>query len=91
MYLGVQTGEVEPFVCELLTGLTAIIQDLETHQIHMFFEAVGLMIAAEADIKRRELYLVRYKCLDCMLIDARNKMIGSVSNICRCCNFINAI
>eukprot|EP00884_Botryococcus_braunii_P004854 jgi/Botrbrau1/1436/Bobra.0063s0127.1 len=56
-FVSLQAGEVEPFVCELLQGLTAIIQDLETHQIHMFFEAVGLMIAAETDAKRREYYL----------------------------------
>lgn len=61
LHAGVQTGEVEPFVCELLTSLTAIIQDLETHQIHMFFEAVGLMIAAELDAKKREVYLVSPK------------------------------
>ncbi|KAK9807779.1 hypothetical protein WJX72_008954 [[Myrmecia] bisecta] len=54
-----QVGESEPFICELLTGLTAIIQDLETHQIHMFYEAVGLMIAADSDPKRREEYLTR--------------------------------
>lgn len=42
-----QVGETEPFISELLTGLTGTIQDLETHQIHMFYEAVGAMIAAE--------------------------------------------
>lgn len=53
-----QVGETEPFICELLTSLTATIQDLETHQIHMFYEAVGLMIGAEVDPKKREEYLV---------------------------------
>ena len=42
-----QVGETEPFISELLTGLTATIQDLETHQIHMFYEAVGGMVAAD--------------------------------------------
>lgn len=42
-----QVGESEPFISELLTGLSATIQDLETHQIHMFYEAVGLMISAD--------------------------------------------
>ena len=42
-----QVGESEPFISELLTGLTATIQDLETHQIHMFYEAVGLMVSAD--------------------------------------------
>ena len=43
----VQVGEQEPFISELLTGLTITIQDLESHQIHMFYEAVGMMIAAD--------------------------------------------
>lgn len=55
----VQVGETEPFIAELLGDLTATIQDLETHQIHMFYEAVGLMISADSDAKRREQYLVR--------------------------------
>ena len=54
-----QIGESEPFICELLTALTATILDLESHQIHMFYEAVGLMISAESDPKKREAYLVR--------------------------------
>ena len=54
-----QVGETEPFIAELLGELTATIQDLETHQIHMFYEAVGLMISADSDKQRREQYLVR--------------------------------
>lgn len=54
-----QVGESEPFIAELLNELTATIQDLETHQIHMFYEAVGLMISADSDKQRREAYLVR--------------------------------
>ena len=53
-----QVGETEPFIAELLGELTNTIQDLETHQIHMFYEAVGLMISADADTKRRDQYLV---------------------------------
>ena len=34
------------------------LQDLETHQIHMFYEAVGLMIGAETSPEKREEYLV---------------------------------
>lgn len=54
-----QIGETEPFISELLTGLTNIIQDLETHQIHMFYEAVALMTCAEASATKREEYLTR--------------------------------
>lgn len=54
-----QVGETEPFISELLTGLAATIQDLEPHQVHMFYEAVGAIIAADPDAKRREGYLGR--------------------------------
>ena len=57
---GLQVGETEPFISELLGELTTTIQDLETHQIHMFYEAVGLMISADADNRRRDQYLVRF-------------------------------
>ncbi|EFJ16798.1 hypothetical protein SELMODRAFT_233936 [Selaginella moellendorffii] len=52
-----QVGESEPFVCELLKLLPSIILDLENHQIHTFYEAVGSMIQAESDPYRREEYL----------------------------------
>jgi len=54
-----QVGESEPFISELLTNLTATIQDLEQHQIHMFYEAVGIMVSAEHDTKKRDEYLAR--------------------------------
>ena len=54
-----QLGEQEPFVCELLSGLAATIQDLEAHQVHMFYEAVGLMVGADADQGKRAAYLER--------------------------------
>ena len=46
-FVVLQLQEQQPFVAELLDGLTATIQDLQPHQIHAFFEAVGLMIGAE--------------------------------------------
>lgn len=57
-------GEKEPFIVELLNGLTTTIQDLETHQIHTFYEAVALTIgaAADSDPRRREEYLVLATC-----------------------------
>ena len=58
-FVGLQVGESQPFVCELLDNLTSTIKDLELHQIHMFYEAVGIMIAAEPDINKQELYLSR--------------------------------
>ena len=53
-----QIGEQETFISELLNELTLTIQDLETHQIHMFYEAVGLMIGADTSRDKQEQYLV---------------------------------
>ena len=55
----VQMGEHEAFIHELLQQLTATIQHLESHQIHMFYEAVGLMVGAEHLEPKRNEYLVR--------------------------------
>ena len=52
-------GEHEAFIHELLQQLTATIQHLESHQIHMFYEAVGLMVGAEHLEPKRNEYLVR--------------------------------
>jgi hypothetical protein len=41
-----QTGETMPLVEELLGNLRVITCDLEPHQLHTFYEAVGYMISA---------------------------------------------
>jgi hypothetical protein len=48
-FVVLQLQEQQPFVAELLDNLTATIQDLQPHQIHSFFESVGLMIGAEGE------------------------------------------
>ncbi|KXZ44730.1 hypothetical protein GPECTOR_63g55 [Gonium pectorale] len=58
-FVVLQVQEREPFICELLNGLTETIQDLQPHQIHTFYEAVGLMIGAESDPSKRDDYLHR--------------------------------
>ncbi|XP_019423472.1 PREDICTED: protein EXPORTIN 1A isoform X2 [Lupinus angustifolius] len=54
-----QVGENEPFVSELLSGLSTTIADLEPHQIHAFYESVGNMVQAESDAQKRDEYLQR--------------------------------
>ncbi|KAK3239812.1 Exportin-1, partial [Cymbomonas tetramitiformis] len=49
----------EPFISELLNGLGETIKDLEAHQIHIFYEAVGEMIHSELDLKKKEDYINR--------------------------------
>eukprot|EP01012_Entosiphon_sulcatum_P019589 TRINITY_DN24503_c0_g1_i1.p1 TRINITY_DN24503_c0_g1~~TRINITY_DN24503_c0_g1_i1.p1 ORF type:complete len:1057 (-),score=290.97 TRINITY_DN24503_c0_g1_i1:3-3173(-) len=44
-----QPGEPGPFVDELLNDLRDIIRDLDQPHIHVFYEAVGLIIAAAPD------------------------------------------
>ncbi len=60
-----QIGEQETFISELLNELTGTIQDLETHQIHMFYEAVGLMIGADATREKQDHYLVSHDAVSC--------------------------
>eukprot|EP00803_Ostreobium_quekettii_P010458 evm.model.scf_31.9 EVM.evm.TU.scf_31.9 scf_31:180059-191953(+) len=53
-----QEGEGKKFIDELLCSLTETVYVLENHQVHAFYEAVGLMISAEWDGKTQEAYLV---------------------------------
>ena len=46
-FVVLQLQEQQPFLQELLDGLELTIQDLQPHQIHSFYESVGLMIGAE--------------------------------------------
>jgi len=54
-----QIQEHQPFISELLGNLNDTILDLQPHQIHIFYEAVGLMISAESEQPKRDEYLVR--------------------------------
>lgn len=54
-----QVGEHEPFVDELLRSIGDTIRDLEPHQIHTFYEAVGHMINSEVNPAKREEYVQR--------------------------------
>ena len=48
-----QHGESTIFVEELCAQLPVIIADLETHQVHTFYEATGAMVAAHVDANAR--------------------------------------
>ncbi|TMW64452.1 hypothetical protein Poli38472_013074 [Pythium oligandrum] len=58
-----QVGETRPFVEELMEELPRIVSDLETHQVHTFYEAVASMIAAETDPERKDALLARLMTL----------------------------
>lgn len=44
-----QAGETQPFINEILNNLTSIICDLSQPQVHVFYEAVGHIIACQSD------------------------------------------
>jgi exportin-1 len=48
-----QVGESMIFVEDLCAQLPVIIADLETHQVHTFYEATGAMVAAHVDANAR--------------------------------------
>ena len=46
-FVQVQPLEVMPFIEEILNHIRAIVCDLQPHQVHTFYEAVGYMIQAQ--------------------------------------------
>ena len=74
-----QIGEQETFISELLNDLTLTIQDLETHQIHMFYEAVGLMIGADANPDKQRHYLVCILLMSCAVLLSMSCHLRSVN------------
>jgi len=60
MFVLVQASEARSFVEELVDGgVAATIEDLEMHQVHSFYEAVGYMVAAQPDPAARASLLER--------------------------------
>ncbi|CAL7946208.1 unnamed protein product [Xylocopa violacea] len=58
-----QTGELVPFIEEILSTISSIICDLQTQQVHTFYEAVGYMISAQTDTVMQEDLIERYMLL----------------------------
>eukprot|EP00752_Nemacystus_decipiens_P006845 g6147.t1 len=49
-FMATQSGESVPFVEELLKQLQATVSDLETHQVHTFYEAVATMLSERGQV-----------------------------------------
>ncbi|KAL1462770.1 hypothetical protein WDU94_014579 [Cyamophila willieti] len=62
-FVTIQTGEMVPFIEEILGSINTIICDLQTQQVHTFYEAVGLMISACADQPQQERLIEKYMSL----------------------------
>eukprot|EP00039_Didymoeca_costata_P002024 m.57035 g.57035 ORF g.57035 m.57035 type:complete len:1053 (+) comp11077_c0_seq1:252-3410(+) len=52
-FVALHVSEVEPFVSVILREMGTTICDLENHQIHTFYQAVGHMIHAESNYNTR--------------------------------------
>jgi len=62
-------GGGPPFINDILEDLPKTIRDLQVHQIHMFYEALGYMLQAEYESKAQEALLNR-------LMELPNQMWG---------------
>ena len=49
-FMTVQVDEGRPFICELVEGLSGVVNDLEPHQVNSFYEAVGTMLSDRTPI-----------------------------------------
>lgn len=63
MFVMIQSGEARSFVDELCDSLPAIINDLEMHQIHTFYEATACMVSAHPDTTLRASLIERLMAL----------------------------
>jgi exportin-1 len=66
-----------PFIEEILNNINTIICDLEPHQVHTFYEAVGYMISAQTDAPTQEQLIEKYMHLpnivwDSIILQATN-------------------
>ncbi|XP_058803182.1 exportin-1 [Phymastichus coffea] len=62
-FVTVQLGEAVPFIEEILSTISSIICDLQTQQVHTFYEAVGYMINAQIDAVMQEHLIEKYMLL----------------------------
>ena len=58
-FVVLQSGEMAPFLEEILATLPSIISDLSPGQIHTFYEAAGYMLQAQTDKVTQEKQLAR--------------------------------
>ncbi len=59
----VQQGELIPFIDEILNNLNSIICDLQSPQVHVFYEAIGFLISAQQDTQIQDNLIERLMVL----------------------------
>ncbi|XP_044732330.1 exportin-1 [Chrysoperla carnea] len=62
-FVTIQAGEACPFIEEILCSISSIICDLQSQQVHTFYEAVGYMISAQVDQTQQEALIDKYMML----------------------------
>ncbi|XP_059485052.1 exportin-1 [Neocloeon triangulifer] len=62
-FVQMQVGEVMPFIEEILASISTIICDLQSQQVHTFYEAVGYMISAQVDQRVQDHLIESYMML----------------------------
>jgi exportin-1 len=84
-FVQIQLGENIPFIEEILNNINTIICDLEPHQVHTFYEAVGYMISAQTDAPTQDQLIEKYMHLpnvvwDSIILQATNvnKILGVI-------------
>ncbi|KAJ8674237.1 hypothetical protein QAD02_005499 [Eretmocerus hayati] len=63
LFVTPQLGEPVPFIEEILSTITSIINDLQPQQVHTFYEAVGYMISAQVNSVLQEHLIEKYMLL----------------------------
>jgi exportin-1 len=76
-FVQIQLGETVPFIEEIINSINTIICDLEPHQVHTFYEAVGHMISAQNDLPMQDQLIDKYMHLpndvwDSIILQATN-------------------
>ena len=69
-FVQIQVGETVPFIEEILNNINTIICDLEPHQVHTFYEAVGHMISAQTDVPTQDQLIEKYMHLPNVVWDS---------------------
>jgi len=69
-FVQIQVGETMPFIEEILNNINTIICDLEPHQVHTFYEAVGHMISAQTDQPTQDQLIEKYMHLPNVVWDS---------------------
>ena len=60
-FVNLQSQETEPFIEVILNSIMEHVQDLQSHQQHNFYEAVGYMVAAQLDSRKQEVLISKYR------------------------------